>query len=267
MLYPEINPIAYKLGPISIYWYGVTYLLGFILAFFVCYWNKNHQRIDWTINDLMDLFFYGTLGVIFGGTWGYLLFYEPGRLIDDPLKIIRFWEPGRSFHGGLMGVLLGVFLFSRAQRRHFWEVCDLVAVATPIGIACGRLGNFLNAELWGRVTDVPWAMVFPSAGELARHPSQLYELALEGIALFILLQWYIQKQRPVGSVSGLFLVGYGLFRFIIEFLREPDWNHGFVALGWLTMGQVLSIPMVVGGMVLFIRVAKEHRGVLARGVR
>jgi phosphatidylglycerol---prolipoprotein diacylglyceryl transferase len=263
MLYPDINPVAYQLGPISIYWYGVMYLLGFILAFFVLYWNSRNQRADWTINDILDLFFYVTLGVIFGGTWGYLLFYEPGLLINDPLKIVRFWEPGRSFHGGLIGVVLGMFLFSRAHRRNFWEVCDYAAAVTPIGIATGRLGNFLNAELWGRVTDSSWGMVFPRAGELARHPSQLYEFALEGVALFILLQWYIQKRRPVGAVSGLFLLGYGFFRFMVEFLREPDWNHGFVALGWLTMGQVLSIPMMVGGVLLFM-IAKQHSGMFAR---
>jgi len=253
LTYPDINPIALQLGPVSIYWYGVMYLLGFLGAYGICYHHRLKTNPTWKPDDIIDLFFYASLGVIFGGTWGYLAFYEPQIFLTDPLRALRFWEPGRSFHGGLVGVLCAILMYCKAQQRQFFAVTDFIAPAIPVGLATGRLGNFINAELWGRVTDAPWAMVFPGAGILPRHPSQLYEFALEGIVLLILLNWYAAKPKPIGTVSGLFLLGYGLMRFIVEFYREPDLHQGFVMLNWLTMGQLLSIPMVVFGLIIFLR--------------
>ncbi len=251
MLYPEIDPVIFQMGPIGIHWYGVTYLVGFIGAFWLCYRSRAKQVLAWTADDILDLFFYAALGIIFGGTWGYLFFYEPGLLIQDPMRLLQFWEPGRSFHGGLLGVLVAVVWFSRAHQRSFLAVCDFIAPVVPIGLAMGRLGNFINGELWGRITQSNWGMVFPKAGSLPRHPSQLYECALEGIVLLCILQWYARKPRLTGSISALFLLLYGIFRFLVEFLREPDFSHGFIALGWATMGQALSLPMIVIGLYIY----------------
>lgn len=262
LIFPNIDPIAVKIGPINIYWYGVMYLIGFAAAYWLCYRRRTIVQPPWTKDEIIDLFFYGAVGVIFGGTWGYILFYEPQTFITDPLRALRFWEAGRSFHGGLIGVIVAVWIYALVHKRKFWAICDFVAPVVPIGLATGRLGNFINAELWGRVTDVPWGMVFPNAGNLPRHPSQLYEFALEGVLLFIILQWYSQKPRPIGSVSGLFLLGYGLFRFIVEFFREPDVAQGFVAFDWLTRGQELSLPMILVGafiMLFAIRASYQNR--------
>lgn len=252
MVYPDIDPILVQLGPVSIHWYGVTYLIGFMGAFWMCFRRKANVIPSWTADDILDVFFYGALGVIFGGTWGYLLFYEPQLLLQEPIKILRFWDPGRSFHGGLLGVLVSFALFARVHKRRFLDVCDFLAPVIPIGLAMGRLGNFINGELWGRITEVSWGMVFPKAGSLPRHPSQLYEFALEGILLFVVLQWYSSKPRARGAVSALFLILYGLFRFIVEFWREPDLHQGFIAFGWTTMGQLLSFPMIVAGVCVFL---------------
>ncbi len=255
MVYLEMNPVAFSIGPITVYWYGVMYLLGFSLAFLYCYQNraKDPQK-PWTVDELLDLFFYGALGVIFGGTWGYLLMYQPGWLTTDPLQALRFWEPGRSFHGGLLGVIVSMIFLGRQHQRSFWAVCDFIAPAVPLGIAMGRLGNFINGELWGRVTTVPWAIHFPNAGPMARHPSALYECILEGLILFIILCSYRSKPRSTGAVSALFLIGYGLLRMIAECFREPDWHQGFVAWNFLTMGQVLCVPMILAGLWIFSRV-------------
>lgn len=250
LTYPNIDPIAFSLGPFSIRWYGLTYLVGFALAFVWCVYRRNQQRQCWEIELISDLFFYCAIGVIFGGTVGYLIFYHPSQLWTDPLSALKFWEPGRSFHGGLIGVMLALFIFGRVHRRPFWEVADFLIPSVPLGLATGRLGNFLNAELWGRVTDVPWGIVFPHAGALPRHPSQLYEFLLEGIVLFIILAIYSRKPRAAGSISGIFLIGYGCFRVIIEFFREPDTSHGFIWGEWVTMGQLLSFPMVIVGFML-----------------
>lgn len=257
LTYPNIDPVALHIGPLTIYWYGIMYLIGFSGAFWLCYQRRNvNQSAPWTTDDLVNLFFYGALGVIFGGTWGELIFYEPQALIESPLRLFQFWKPGRSFHGGLLGVVVAILLYCHYHKRRFWEVMDFVAPVVPIGLATGRLGNFINGELWGRATDMSWGMTFPHAGNVPRHPSQLYEFALEGVLLFIILQVYSRKPRPMGAVSGLFLMGYGVFRFIVEFFREPEMGQDFVALGWLTMGQLLSIPMVLAGIVLFFYAQK-----------
>ncbi len=248
LTYPDINPVALHLGSFTIHWYGVMYLLGFIGAFFYCYRRRLVQPTPFETDEVLDLIFYVTVGVIFGGTWGYLIFYEPHFLAADPLKALRFWEPGRSFHGGLLGVIIAVLVFCKVHRRHFWEVTDFIAPAIPIGIATGRIGNFINGELWGRVTTVPWGMVFPHAGTVARHPSQWYEFGLEGVALFIILHLYSKHPRRPGAISGMFLAVYGMMRFFIEFFREPDLNRGFIAFGWVTMGQALSAMMIVAGL-------------------
>jgi len=263
LTYPDINPVALQVGPLAIRWYGIMYVLGFVGVFWSCYKRRlsgaQFGVAPWHSDEIVDLIFYGAMGVIFGGTLGYLLFYEPHVFFNDPLRLFRFWEPGRSFHGGLLGVLLAVFIFGKVHRRHFWAITDFIAPAIPIGIMAGRLGNFINGELWGRVTNMPWGIVFPHAGAMPRHPSQLYEFGLEGLGLFIILNVYIKKPRMTGSVSGLFLVWYGLFRFGIEFFREPDLNQGFVALGWLTKGQILSLPMVIIGLLLLFYAKKYHK--------
>jgi phosphatidylglycerol---prolipoprotein diacylglyceryl transferase len=251
LTYPNINPIALNIGPISIRWYGITYLLGFLGAFCFLLKRGGTQKVPWNFEQISDLLFYAAIGVIFGGTLGQILFYEPGTLLKDPLALLRFWEPGRSFHGGLIGVLLAVMIFSWRHHRRFFDVTDFIAPAVPIGLGAGRLGNFMNAELWGRVTTIPWGMVFPYAGSEPRHPSQLYEFFLEGVLLFIILYLYSRKSRPSGMVSGLFLVGYGIFRFIVEFFREPELSLGIFDQ-WITMGQVLSIPMIVAGLIIML---------------
>jgi len=257
--YPNINPVAIQIGQLTIYWYGLMYLLGFAGAFWFCYQLRLKQSKPWTTDNLIDLFFYGALGVIFGGTWGYLLFYEPQTLLEDPLRIVQFWLPGRSFHGGLIGVIAAIWFFCRTYQRHFWEVSDYVARAVPIGLAMGRLGNFMNGELWGRVTEQSWGMVFRNAGVLPRHPSQLYEFALEGVVLFIILLWYARKNRSKGAISGMFLIWYGIFRTLIEFFREPDLDKGFIAFGWVTEGQLLSLPMIFIGLFIVYYAHRKHQ--------
>lgn len=250
LTYPDINPIAFSLGPLAIRWYGISYLLGFTAAFAWCYHRRNRSIPPWDASQIVDLLFYAALGVIFGGTFGYVLFYDPSRLMQDPLSLLKFWEPGRSFHGGALGVMVALYIYARISKRKFWAVMDFIVPAVPLGIAAGRIGNFLNAELWGRVTDVPWAMIFPGAGPTPRHPSQLYEFALEGVLLFVILAWYSRKPRTVGKVSGLFAIGYGVFRILAEFFREPDLGHGFILGDFVTMGQLLSVPLILLGFVL-----------------
>ncbi len=259
MLHFEIDPVIVSVGPISIRWYGLMYLLGFILAFSYCYQHRNQSQRSWTVDELLDLFFYGALGVIFGGTWGYLLIYQPESLMQDPLQALRFWAPGRSFHGGLLGVVLSLYLFCKQSKRSFWEVCDFIAPAVPLGIALGRLGNFINGELWGRVTDLPWGMRFIDAGPLARHPSALYECLLEGLVLFVVLHLYARHPRPMGAVSGMFLIGYGVLRSLAECFREPDLSQGFV-MHYFTMGQILCVPMILLGLWILKRVPRSLKG-------
>ncbi len=267
----NFDPVAVSLGPLDIHWYGVMYLLAF-LAF---WWLGNYRAMHhawrgWSKQDVSDVLFYGMLGVIAGGRIGYMLFYGSGQLLQNPLSIFQVWDGGMSFHGGLLGVMAAMAWFARRTDRSFWQVADFVAPIVPLGLAFGRLGNFIGGELWGRLSDVPWAMIFANStgfrpsenaalmeawrsgalDHLARHPSQLYQAGLEGMALFLVLMWYSARPRPRAAVAGLFLLGYGVFRLIAEFFRQPDEHIGFLALQWLTMGMLLSLPMIAAGTII-----------------
>lgn len=250
LTHPDIDPVAIELGPLQVRWYGLMYLVGFALAWWLLRRHARRRSLDWGHAQIDDLVFWGAVGAIAGGRIGYLLFYQFDAWLRDPLLLVRVWEGGMSFHGGLLGVIAAMAWFARRRGRSLFAVTDFIAPVVPLGFGAGRLGNFINGELWGRVTDVPWGMVFPGAGLLPRHPSQLYELALEGIALFVLLWWFSARPRPLGAVSGLFLLAYGTFRFGVEFYRAPDAHLGTIAFDWLTMGQLLSLPMIVGGAAL-----------------
>lgn len=249
MLAPDIDPVAIHLGPLKVHWYGLMYLVGFIGAWWLGTRRARRTGSGWRPEEVADFIFFGALGVILGGRLGYVIFYNLAYYLAHPLEVFYIWSGGMSFHGGLLGVIAAMWLYAHKTRRSFFAVSDFVALLTPLGLGAGRLGNFINHELWGRVTDAPWGMVFrgQEAGPLPRHPSQLYEFMLEGVVLFILLWIYARKRRPVGAVSGLFLLAYGLFRFLVEFAREPDAHLGYLAFDWLTMGQVLSFPMILVG--------------------
>lgn len=249
--FPQINPVALEVGPLQIHWYGLMYLFSFLAAWGLAKWRNSHYKLDWSNEQIGDLIFYGALGVILGGRVGYMLFYNTAQLMSQPLSLFKVWEGGMSFHGGLLGVTLAMWIFARRFKRSFLEVTDFIAPLVPIGLAAGRIGNFINGELWGRVTDVPWAVVFPNSDGQPRHPSQLYEFGLEGVLLFILVWWYASKPRPAGCISAVFLIGYSLARMIAECFRQPDLQLGFIAFNWLTMGQLLSIPMLLLGLGLW----------------
>ena len=258
LIHPQFNPVALQVGPLAIHWYGLMYLMAFLQ-----FWWLGRQRIlthpqliqgGWTVNQLDDLLFYGVLGVILGGRLGEVLFYAPGYYFSHPLEIFAVWKGGMSFHGGFLGVLAAMTFYSWKTQRRWLEITDFIAPLVPLGLAAGRIGNFINGELWGRVCDpsLPWAMVFPQAGDfLPRHPSQLYQAGLEGIALFFVLWAYSGKSRPRGAVSAVFLIGYGSFRFIAEYFRNPD-DGIFGVSEIISMGQWLSLPMVVAGVVMLL---------------
>jgi phosphatidylglycerol:prolipoprotein diacylglycerol transferase len=246
-----------SIGPLQIHWYGIMYLLGFLLGWWLGVVRSKRADSPVTAEQMGDLVFYIALGVVLGGRFGYVLFYNLPQYIDHPLDIFKVWQGGMSFHGGLIGVLFATGLYARYLGKTFFQLSDFIAPLIPLGLMVGRIGNFINAELWGRVADVPWAMVFPGAGELARHPSQLYQALLEGLLLFIILWFYSRKPRPTMAVSGAFLLGYGILRSIAELFREPDAHLGFIAFDWLTMGQLLSIPMIGFG-ILFIWIAYRN---------
>jgi len=247
LAYPIIDPVAFKIGPIQVHWYGIMYLVGFAAAWLLGLWRASQPNSGWTKGQVADLIFYAAVGVIIGGRLGYILFYNFSYFLHHPLSIFKVWNGGMSFHGGVVGVAIAMWLFSIKLKKSVWDVTDFIIPLVPIGLGAGRMGNFINGELWGRITHVPWAMVFPNAGSLPRHPSQLYELLLEGVLLFIILWWFSAKQKPRFAVSGLFLFCYGSFRFFSEFFRQPDPQLGFIAWGWLTMGQLLSLPMIMIG--------------------
>lgn len=252
LVHPQFDPVALQLGPIAIHWYGLMYLVAFVQVILLGRWCIAHRPWSgWTLQMLDDVLFYGVLGVILGGRLGYVLFYKPAEYLAHPFDIIKVWEGGMSFHGGFLGVILAMMLFAHRHKLRWLSVTDFIAPLVPLGLAAGRLGNFINGELWGRATDLPWGMVFPQAhdGGIARHPSQLYQFAGEGLLLFAILWLYSRKPRPLGAVSGVFLIGYGSLRFLAEFAREPDAFLGLLGLG-LSMGQWLSLPMVVAGVIL-----------------
>jgi phosphatidylglycerol:prolipoprotein diacylglycerol transferase len=247
LVHPQFDPVAISIGPLAVRWYGLMYLVGFGLL-----WAAGRYRIArmpggvWAAKDLDDALFYGILGTIIGGRLGYVLFYKLSDYAAEPWRIFYVWEGGMSFHGGMLGVILALAWFARSRQQDWLAATDFIAPLVPLGLGAGRLGNFINAELWGRPAAVPWAMVFPNVDGVPRHPSQLYEFALEGVLLFGVLWWFSQSPRPRGAVSGAFLLGYGLFRFLVEFTREPDRYLGLLSLG-LSMGQWLSAPMIVAG--------------------
>ncbi len=260
--HPQFDPVAIAIGPLAVHWYGLTYLVAFFL-----FWWLGTRRVaqphfasrGWSRRDVEDLLFWGVIGVIVGGRVGYALFYKPGQYLANPLEMLMLWKGGMSFHGGLLGVVAAMALWARTRDRPFLEVMDVVAPCVPTGLASGRIGNFINGELWGRAADpaLPWAMVFPQSGSaLPRHPSQLYQFLLEGLLLFALLWWYGQRERARGQVAAAFLVGYGVLRFVAEFFREPDSFLGVLALG-LSMGQWLCLPMIAAGAALWLRFGRQ----------
>jgi phosphatidylglycerol:prolipoprotein diacylglycerol transferase len=265
--YPEIDPVAIALGPLQIHWYGLSYLAGLGLAWWLMA-ARARGGGRWSSQDVSDLIFHGALGIVLGGRLGYMLFYGFDRLREQPLALLRIWEGGMSFHGGMLGVLVALALYARGRGRGFFEVADFVAPAVPLGLGMGRLGNFINAELPGRVTDVPWALIYPG-DSVARHPSSLYQFALEGPLLFLVLFAFSARPRPRMAVSGAFLAGYGTLRIITECFREPDPQLRFLAFDWLTMGQLLSLPMLlIGlGMLSLARAAKPGAAPATRRVR
>jgi phosphatidylglycerol---prolipoprotein diacylglyceryl transferase len=253
LVHPQFSPVALQLGPVAIHWYGLTYLVAFGLFIWLATLRvrqPHFAQTGWTRRDIEDLLFFGVLGVIIGGRLGYVIFYKPGYYAANPLEIFAVWKGGMAFHGGLLGVAAALLFFARSRGRKFLEVADLIAPCVPTGLASGRIGNFINGELWGRAADpsLPWAMVFPQSGtNIPRHPSPLYQFALEGMLLFLLLWLYARKPRGLGQVAGAFLAGYGLLRFVAEYFREPDSFLGLQALN-LSMGQWLCIPMIVAGL-------------------
>ena len=267
LTHPGWDPVAVRLGPLQIHWYALMYLLGFVIAYVLLRRRLHHPPFDriskprpWVGDDVENLLIASIVGVMVGGRLGYCLFYQPGHYLTYPLEMFFLWEGGMSFHGGAIGVTLALLMFALRAKRPFLEVTDLLVPAVPLGLAVGRIGNFINGELWGRPTAVPWGMIFPMADSTPRHPSQLYQFALEGLLLFVLLWAYARRERALGEVSAFFLVGYGLFRFIAEFFREPDDFLGLLSFN-LSMGQWLSIPMVMAGLLLWA--VSRRRGVHA----
>lgn len=258
LIYPNIDPVALSLGEVKIHWYGLMYLTGFLGAWW--YGKIRAAKIDsgWKDEEIGDILFYGALGVILGGRIGYVLFYNFSAFVENPLILLQIWQGGMSFHGGMLGVFIGMWLYGRHTQRGFFTVTDFIAPWVPIGLGAGRVGNFINGELWGRPTDLPWGMVFPYIDGQPRHPSMLYEMLLEGIVLFLILWLFSMSKRPRMAVSGMFMLCYGSFRFAVEFVRQPDAHLGFIASDWVTMGHVLSAPMILVGIILlFLAYARK----------
>jgi len=265
LTYPNIDPIALGIGPLKVHWYGITYLVGFLGGYWCMYLRRNRPPQHWTAEQLQDLLFYVALGVVLGGRTGYMLFYDWPTFVKAPQTFFLIWDGGMSFHGGLVGVLVAMWLYGRRNARHFFDLTDFIAVVVPIGLGAGRIGNFINGELWGKVSDLPWAMRLscadprfgtycdgPTGYSLPHVPSQLYEFLLEGVVMFAVLWIYSAKPRPRMAVSGLFALLYGVFRFLVEFVRMPDGQLGYLAFGWVTMGQILSLPLILVGLTLLV---------------
>lgn len=263
LTHPNIDPIALSVGPLSIHWYGIMYLLAFSAAWGLAVRRSGFEHSPLKRSQVDDLIFYGAIGVVLGGRFGYVMFYNFDKFLEQPLWLFKVWQGGMSFHGGLLGVIVAMLLYARHIKVDAGRMLDFVAPLAPLGLGMGRLGNFIGQELWGRPADVasvPWAMVFPADPEgLARHPSQLYQLGLEGILLFLIVYGFSAKPRPAWSVGGLFLACYGVFRFVVEFFRQPDSHIGFDAQGWLTRGQLLSVPMIVVGIAVIVIAYRQTR--------
>ncbi|WP_196159611.1 prolipoprotein diacylglyceryl transferase [Reinekea sp. G2M2-21] len=253
MVHPQFDPIAFSIGPLSIHWYGIMYLLGFLAGQYLGIWRAGRDAWrNFTPDEVKDLLFYIVVGIILGGRIGYVLFYHMDLFLQNPLYLIKINEGGMSFHGGFLGVAAAVILFARNKKKHIFTVGDFVAPLVPPGIFFGRFGNFINGELWGRPTDVAWGMIFPNVDSLTRHPSQLYQMAGEGFLLFVFLWWFSRKPRPRMSVAAMFMIGYGVLRTIAEYFREPDAHIGYLLGGYLTQGMLLSLPMVFIGAVMMV---------------
>ncbi|MGH8427336.1 MAG: prolipoprotein diacylglyceryl transferase [Gammaproteobacteria bacterium] len=267
LVYPEINPVLVQLGPVAVHWYGLMYLIGIFGGWFLLVRRSRKPEVHWTPNQIADVAFYGAIGIVAGGRLGYVLFYNFPYYFANPVRIVQVWDGGMSFHGGLIGVLIACWLYGWRRHRRLFDVVDFIAPVVPIGLLAGRIGNFINGELWGKVANLPWSMRLPCAdprftayctahpgvGYSPPHqPSQLYEALFEGVILFTILWWFSAKPRPRMAVAGLFGLGYGVFRFAVEFVRLPDPQLGYVAFGWLTMGQILSLPLILAGIVLLV---------------
>jgi phosphatidylglycerol---prolipoprotein diacylglyceryl transferase len=259
MRYPEIDPVAFSLGPLQVHWYGLAYLASFVLVWSLLRRRSQQPWSPLTRDQIEDLIFYGALGVVIGGRLGYVFLYKFGQFVEDPLWLFRVWEGGMSFHGGLLGVLIAVAIYAARFELNFLRLTDMVAPAVPIGLFLGRIANFVGQELWGRPTSAWYGMVFPRDPlGLSRHPSQLYEAFLEGIVLFAVLFWFSRQRRPTGAISGLFLLLYGLSRFVVEFVREPDAHIHKLIFGWMTRGQLFCLPMILVGLGLFLYAYKSQ---------
>jgi len=264
--YPDIDPVAFSLGPLTVHWYGIMYLLAIGSAWLIAQRRSLRADSPLSASQVEDLIVYGAFGVVLGGRFGYVFFYNFDRWLADPLWLLRVWEGGMSFHGGLLGVMLAIALYCRKIKVSYLATMDFVAPLVPLGLCFGRIGNFIGQELWGRVTDASWGMVFPKAGDgLARHPSQLYQAFLEGLVLFAIVYWFSSKPRPKTAVAAVFLIFYGIFRFVVEFVRQPDAHLSeSLWLGWMTRGQMLTIPMVIGGLALLIIAYARHKQVASK---
>ncbi|CAA0079799.1 Prolipoprotein diacylglyceryl transferase [BD1-7 clade bacterium] len=253
LVHPNMDPVAIDLGFVQIHWYGLMYLAAFAFAYWICRFRAKQGRAPFRPDQVDDIVFFVAMGTIIGGRLGYMLFYNFGTLVADPVSLFRIGSGGMSFHGGLIGVMLGLGYWARREKVAIGDIFDFAALAAPVGMGFGRLGNFIGQELWGRPTDVPWAMVFPrDPSGLARHPSQLYQAFLEGIVLFAVIYWFTSTTRPRWAAAGLFAILYGIFRFLVEFVREPDAHIGFDLWGWMSRGQLLSIPMIMIGILVMM---------------
>jgi phosphatidylglycerol:prolipoprotein diacylglycerol transferase len=267
LIYPQIDPVAISFWKFKIHWYGILYLIAFAGCYALLQHRAKKQPLTAPLDprQIGDLIFYAALGVVLGGRIGYILFYNWPGFIDNPLVLFKVWQGGMSFHGGFLGVLIAAAIYCRTFKIDWLSLTDFFAPVAPFGLLCGRIGNFINGELWGRPTDLPWGMLFRHVDSQLRHPSMLYEVLLEGVLLFVILWWFSSKRRPRMAVSALFLIGYGAFRFAVEFVREPDEHIGYLTGGWLTMGHILTLPMIVVGIIMLI-LAYRNNGLKGRTV-